>query len=182
MGISEVSTSVVKCSEDLSNRMSIIIRRYVDQMKFVAGMAVSFITFFSYSSGSVLYHCIYGCMFCMLLFNSVNYVFLLLCLCILIVVYVPFWVFCVIVLFCVLFVCKCVLYYRHRVSTQLQLTNISHHIIYHIIYHIISSYIISYIFSYHIISYHTIITQKQLRLDRATGQAFQCGSPWSIPG
>jgi len=45
---------------------------------------------------------------------------------ILIVMYVPFWVFRFIVLFCVLFVCKCVLYYRHRVSTQLQLTNIYH--------------------------------------------------------
>jgi hypothetical protein len=43
--------------------------------------------------------------------------------------YVPFWVFCYIVLFCVLFVCKCVLCYWHRVSTQLQLTNISYHII-----------------------------------------------------
>jgi hypothetical protein len=31
--------------------------------------------------------------------------------------------------FCVLFVCKCVLYYCHRVATQLQLTNISDHII-----------------------------------------------------
>jgi hypothetical protein len=37
-----------------------------------------------------------------------------------------------IVLFCVLFVCQCVLYYCHRVSTQLQL-NISYHIIYNII-------------------------------------------------
>jgi len=53
--------------------------------------------------------------------------------------YVPVWVFCFIVLICVLFVCKYVLYYCHRVSTQLQLTNISYHIAYHIIsYHIIS--------------------------------------------
>ena len=83
----------------------------------------------SHSSGSILYHRIYGCMICMLLFNFVNYVFLLLCLCILIVMYVPFWVFCFIVLFCVLFVCKCVLYYCHRPSTQFQLRNISHQII-----------------------------------------------------
>jgi hypothetical protein len=38
---------------------------------------------------------------------------------------------CSVLLFCVLFVCKCVLYYCYRVSTQLQL-NI--HIIYHIKY------------------------------------------------
>ena len=88
-------------------------------------------------------------MFCKLLFNFVNYTLLLLCLCIIIIIiiivvvvvitYVPFWVFCFIVLFCVLFVCKCVLYYCHRVSTQLQLTNISYHISYHIISYIISN-------------------------------------------
>jgi len=33
------------------------------------------------------------------------------------------------VLFYVLFVCKCVLYYCHRLTTQLQLTNISYLII-----------------------------------------------------
>jgi len=63
-------------------------------------------------------------MFCMLLFHFVNYVFLLLC--IFIVIYVPFWLFCFIVLFCLLFVCKCALYCCHRLSTQLQLTNISY--------------------------------------------------------
>jgi hypothetical protein len=30
----------------------------------------------------ILYCCVYGCMFCVLLFYSVSYVFLLLCLCI----------------------------------------------------------------------------------------------------
>ena len=37
---------------------------------------------------------IYGGIFCILLFNSVSYVFLLLCLCILIVMYALFCIFC----------------------------------------------------------------------------------------
>ena len=71
----------MRWSEGLSNRVSFIIRRYTKHMKF----APSF-TFFV----SILYHFIQGCMFCTLLFNFVNYVFLSLCLRILIVTYVPF--------------------------------------------------------------------------------------------
>jgi hypothetical protein len=45
---------------------------------------------------------------------------------ILIVMYVPFCVFCLIVLFCVLFMCKCVLDCCHRVAIQLQLKTDNH--------------------------------------------------------
>jgi hypothetical protein len=69
-----VSTSVVNWSEGLSNWVSINIIRYIRSF-----MAVSFITFFPYSSVSTFYYCLYGCMLCTLLFNFVNYVFLLLC-------------------------------------------------------------------------------------------------------
>ena len=45
-GRSEVSTSVVKCSEALTNRLTNIIRKYIDHVKFAAYMAVCFITSF----------------------------------------------------------------------------------------------------------------------------------------
>ena len=55
-----MSTSVVKWIEGLSNKVCIVTRRYIDHMRFVAYMAVLLITFFSYSFGYILYHCIYG--------------------------------------------------------------------------------------------------------------------------
>jgi len=51
------------------------------------------------------YHCIYGCMLCVLLFNCVNYVFLFLCLCILIVMFM--YSYCNVYVF--LFLCLCIL-------------------------------------------------------------------------
>jgi hypothetical protein len=72
MGRSELLTSVVKWSEGLSKRKFIIIKRCIHHIRLAAYMAVSFITYFLYSFGSILYHFMYGCTFCLLLFNFVH--------------------------------------------------------------------------------------------------------------
>ena len=95
--------SWVKCSEGLSNRVSAFIRRYIYIYIYIYIHIHTYIhthihisckvcwlygcfsyRILSYSSGSILYYRIYGCMFCRLLFNFVNYVFFLLRLCTLI--------------------------------------------------------------------------------------------------
>ena len=122
MGRSEVSTTVVKWSEGLSYRVSVIIRRYIDCMSFAALWLFrsSFIfLWFCFVSLVVRFVCFYGILwimyFCCYAVYSYCYV-------------VPFCVFRFIMLLCVLFVCNCVLYYCNRLSTQLQLTNKSYHI------------------------------------------------------
>jgi hypothetical protein len=84
----------------------------------------------------LLYLCIF--IFIFVYFYCYICVFLLIYLCIGIVIFV--YSYCFVCLFlgilfhclvlcvvCVLFLCICVLYYCHRLSTQLQLTNISYH-------------------------------------------------------
>ena len=72
----------MKCGESLSNRVSNTIRGYIDHKKFAAYTAFSFITFLRVLLVLFLSPCIwlYGCRFCILLLNSVSYVFLLLCM------------------------------------------------------------------------------------------------------
>ena len=126
MATSVVKCGWVKCSEVISNSVSNIIRRS-HGVCCLHGFFVYHILSCPFGSIFLITVCTVV-MFCGILFNSVNCVFLLLCLCILIFMYVPFCVFCFTVLLCVLFLCKCVLYCCHRVATQL----VNKYIIYHI--------------------------------------------------
>ena len=119
----------MKCSDVLSNKVSNIIRRYRAHMKFAAYMAVSFIAFFHIILVK-FFITIYMVVGFVCLFNFVNYALLLLCLCILTVMIMYSYcyvcsVLCILFHYVVCIVCKCALHYCHRVSTQLQLTNVS---------------------------------------------------------
>ena len=119
------------------------------------------------------------------MFNFKSYLISILCLCILIVIYILFcifcfcvvlyivyvcvvlWIVCVFVLFYVFFVCKCVLYYCHRVLTQLQLTNISYLIISHCMY------ITKYVFENQKFANHKDVLQRGILLSTRVFRKFK---------
>ena len=89
---SVVGWSVVKGSESLSNRVSGVMRRYVERLKFAVCMDFLFIIFFHVLLVPFFIIAYMVVWFCMLLFNFENDVFL--CLCIRIVMCVLFCIFC----------------------------------------------------------------------------------------
>jgi len=92
----EVSRSVVKWSGVGWSVVKVLVKGCLTLLEDEVFCLYGFFFYhiLSCSFGSMFfYRCIYGCMFCMLLFNFVSYVFLLLCWRILIVIYVLFCIF-----------------------------------------------------------------------------------------
>ena len=79
MGRSEVSTSVVKWSEVLGNRVSIIIRRYTDHTEFYSFFHIILVLLCFVVYMVVCFVCFYLILYIMYSFRYV-YVFLLLCM------------------------------------------------------------------------------------------------------
>jgi hypothetical protein len=75
-----------KCSEGVSKWVSTIVRRCIDHTKFADCVALSCITLFCILLVTFC-HFIYGYVFCVFVFDCVNFVLLLLCLCIVIVIH-----------------------------------------------------------------------------------------------
>ena len=97
-----MSTSVVKWNEGLIIWCLTLLEIY-RQHEVCCFYGCSVYHMLSYSFGSTFYHCIYD-LVCILLFNFEKLYILIVMLCILLVMHVPFSVFCFIVLFCVLLV------------------------------------------------------------------------------